>query len=511
MRIPLAKQLDIKAFSGGSITELESGLTNAMVQMVGDIAYVTQRPGIDVFEDAGAQGAGSKGRGIFFWADNNATYLCNDGTLYKGNQGTSISTALTTGTDRVYWLPIGGSVIVLDPQNDEAWSIASNDTVTQITDTDFPTEQTTPIGLADGGAYLNNALYVLGENGVIYGSDSGDGTSWSALNFITASRDPDGGVYLGKHHDSLIAFGFSTIEVYYDAANTTGSPLSRRQDVSYNIGCHSGQAVWEIGDRLFWVGVDAAGAFGVYIMEQFQIRKISTASIDSFITQAILKENYILYASGFSGAGHDFYLLTIATGDLLTPETTLCYDDTSGIWSPWSMTINDITQLPLKQWTKRYGSFSQFGQGILANGDLISINDNIEPIDTLLGYIYVEEGATVEENYVVDGYVQSTTAVGADIAWSVRTGMFDGQTNSYKIPESLRFVGNRTDTSQTLTVKWSDERNDNFNTGRTMDTSTGHKVHRLGRFQRRNHDLSMTGDEQFYLEALELPLRVGND
>jgi len=107
--------------------------------------------------------------------------------------------------------------------------------------------------------------------------------------------------------------------------------------------------------------------------------------------------------------------------------------------------------------------------------------------------------------------VQSTTDVGTNIAFSVRTGMFDGGTNGYKIPESLRFVGNRTDTSQTLTVKWSDESNDNFNTGRTMDTSTGHKVHRLGRFQRRNHDLSMTGDEQFYLEAIELPLRVGND
>ena len=506
MRIPAAKQLRIKQFSGGSITELSSGITNGIVQMVDGIAYITQRPSIDVFEDAGDQSAGSKGRGIFYWPDNTTTYICNDDNLYKATQATSISSGITSGTKRCYWIPIGGKIIFLNPQGDEAFSIASNDTVAEITNTNFPPKQTPAVGLADGGAYLNNALYVLGENGTVYGSDSGDGETWSALNFISASRDPDGGVYLGKHHDSLIAFGYSTIEVYYDAANPTGSPLSRRQDVAYNIGCAFGEAVWEIGDRIFFIGVDAAGALGIYLMEQFQLKKISTPDLDSFITQAVVKESYSIFGSGFSGAGHDYYLITLATTpDSVTPETTLCYDDTSGLWHPWSTTVNSITQLPVVAWTKRYGSTSQNGQGILANGDLVSINDNLSPVDTLLGYTYVEG------DYVETGYVQSTTDVGTNIAFSVRTGMFDGGTNGYKIPESLRFVGNRTDTSQTLTVKWSDESNDNFNTGRTMDTSTGHKVHRLGRFQRRNHDLSMTGDEQFYLEAIELPLRVGND
>ena len=507
MRIPAAKQLRIKQFSGGSITELSSGITNGILQTVDGIPYITQRPSIDVFEDAGDAGGGAKGRGIFFFADNSTTYICNDDNIYKGSQDTSISAAVTSGSKRVYWVPIGGKVIMLNPEGDEAFSITTGDTVAEITDTDFPPKQTPAIGLADGGAYLNNALYVLGENGTIYGSDSGDGTSWSALNFTTASRDPDGGVFLGKHHDSLVAFGFSSIEVYYDAGNSTGSPLSRRQDVAYNIGCAFGQAVWEIGDRLFFCGVDAAGALGIYVMEQFQLRKISTTDIDSFITQAVVKEGYALMASGFSGAGHDFYLLTLTTTPAATivPETTLCFDDTSGLWHPWSTTINDITQLPLIAWTKRYGSTSQNGEGILSNGDLISVNDNLSPVDTLLGTRYVEG------DYVVDGYVQNATDIGTNIPFSVRTGMFDGGTNGYKIPESLRFVGNRTDTSQTLTVKWSDESNDNFNTGRTMDTSTGHKVHRLGRFQRRNHDLSMTGDEQFYLEAIELPLRVGND
>jgi len=77
-----------------------------------------------------------------------------------------------------------------DPENDEAWSITTGDAVAAIA-SNFPST------LAAGGSVLNNALYVMDTAGVIYGSESGDGTTWNALNFISAARDPDGGVYLG--------------------------------------------------------------------------------------------------------------------------------------------------------------------------------------------------------------------------------------------------------------------------------------------------------------------------
>ena len=123
MRLPAANQLRIKNFSGGSITELSSGITNGVVQTVGDVPYITQRPGIDIWDDASDQSAGAAGRGIFYWADNMTTYLFNAGTIYKGTQATSISTSPTTGTKRVYWIPIGGKIIMLNPESDEAFSI----------------------------------------------------------------------------------------------------------------------------------------------------------------------------------------------------------------------------------------------------------------------------------------------------------------------------------------------------------------------------------------------------
>jgi len=396
-------------------------------------------------------------------------------------------------------------MLMLDPENDQGFSITSGDVVTEITDVDFPPKQTPAVGLAGGGAVLNNALYVLGEDGIIYGSDDGDGTAWSALNFIAAARDPDGGVYLAKHHDNLIAMGTSTIEVFYDAGNATGSPLSRRQDVSYNIGCVSAESVWEIGDRLFFAGVDSAGAIEVYAFEQFTPRKISTDTIDSFITQAVQKDGYSLMGSGFTAVGHDFYILTLHTVPSdISPELTLVYDSTVGLWYIWETTANDVTNLPLVAWTRHIDLSTQYGQGILSNGDLISVNDNLLPSDTLLASIYVDSG------YVDSGYVVTQGAVGTDITLTVRTGMYDGGSNRYKYPSSIRYAGNRTPNSQTLTIKWADETN-TFNTGRSQDMSINSKEHRLGRFQRRNHEITYAGSDKTWIEGLEMVFEVGNN
>jgi hypothetical protein len=499
IRLPLIQDLHINAFSGGSITELESGITNGIVQTKSGKPYLTQRPSIDVSEDASDLISDAKGRGIFFWQSNSVTYLINDGTLYKATQGTSLSTSPSAGTKRCNFFPIGGKIIMCDSENSEAWSITTGDVVAAVA-SNFPST------LAAGGAVLNNALYVLDETGIVWGSDSGDGETWNALNFIAMNRDPDGGTYLGRHHDNLAAFGPASLEFLYDAGNTSGSPLSRRQDVTWNIGCAIAESAWEIGDRIFWAGVDAAGAIEFYVLENFTPRKISTPTIDSWVTQAIVKNSYTVVGSGFSGAGHDYYIVTfITTPDAIVPETTIVFDSTVGLWYIWYSDVNDIVNLPLVAWTKRDGLTTQYGQGMLANGDIISLNDNLNPQDTVLAYLYVDD------DYVLDGYVQAAGESGTVITMKSRAGMFDGGTNKYKYPESLRYVGDRTPSSQTLTLKWSDENNSSFGTGRSQDMSINSKEHRLGRFQRRNHEVEYAGTDDIWLEGLELPIEVGNN
>ena len=504
MRLATVPQLHINEFAGAGITELESGITNGVGEKRGEINYLTQRPSIDVFADASDNSAAARGRAIYWWDADSTLYILNDGTIWTGNYSASFSTSPTAGTKKCKFFEVGVYLVLLDPENDEGWTITTAGVTAAISDGDFPPNLGTAVPLAHGGAVLDDYLFVLGTNGIIYSSNNGDPTAWTALDFIEAEREPDGGVYLGKHHDNLVAYGFSTIEFFYDAANAVGSPLNRRQDVSYNIGCSSGESVWDEGDRSFFIGVNYSGAFSVYLLENFQIGIVSDSTLDSFLTQAIQRDGYSAVGSGFSAQGHTYYLITLySTPTDVSPAITLCFDAKTGLWSQWETTINGISNLPLVGWTKRTGASERFGEGVLANGDLISINDNLSPTDSILGSTYVADG------YVAVNYVTKTTTEGTPITMKARLGMFDGGTNGYKYPDNYRHVADRTEDSQTLILRWANENSASWNPDRTLDTSVYTKVHQAGRFQRRNHELEYSGTEQIEIEAIEFDVEIG--
>jgi len=139
--------------------------------------------------------------------------------------------------------------------------------------------------LIRGGAYLDGYLFVADDNGQIHNSNLNDITTWTALDFITAEREPDRGVYLGKHKDNIIYIGTRTIEFFYNAGNATGSPLARRQDVSYRVGTAFPNSVVEAGDILYFAGTDAEGTQAIYKLENFQLSVISDYRMNDAMQQ----------------------------------------------------------------------------------------------------------------------------------------------------------------------------------------------------------------------------------
>ncbi|MBT8449488.1 MAG: hypothetical protein KJO69_07355, partial [Gammaproteobacteria bacterium] len=262
MKIPLAVDLDIHKFSGSGITEYESGLTNSIVHVEGGKPVITQRPSIDLTEDASdVVGILARGRGIYYWEQNAKLYIVNDDSIYETTQDSVAKGTITSGTERMKILETIGTprLVFIDAENDEGWTMATSTTVTQITDANFPTT------LCHGGAILDSYTFVMDEDGIIYNSAVDDPTTWPALGFLEAERENDKGVYLAKHHDHIVAFGTRTIEFFYNAGNATGSPLNRRQDIQYNIGCASGLSVWENGDRIYFIGSSPPGQLQVYV------------------------------------------------------------------------------------------------------------------------------------------------------------------------------------------------------------------------------------------------------
>lgn len=496
MRIPLATDLKIKAFASGAITDYDSGMTNSIVTTKNGRTVTQQRPSFDFFELASAHIGDARGRGVYYWDSTSSLYIVNNDSLCKGSQSNTIGT-ISTGTKRCKFSQVGVYLFLVDAENNEAWTITTGDVVTQITDADFPTT------LAHGGPVLNGRAYVMNADGVIYNSADGDPASWGPLDFVDAERRPDGGEALDTHHDNIVAFGPRSIEFLYDNANPVGSLLNRRNDAFYTLGCHSGESIWNNGDALYFIGVENS-VLGVYKIEGFGKHKISNDEIDAFLTQSIVKDSYSAVGSGIGGTGSFIYLITLySTPSDISPTVTIGFDITSGLWGFYTTGINSHTHFPLVDFSIRDGLNVRYGEGILTNGDLISINDNLTPTDSVVASRYIVEG------YIDDTYYEIVAAGTDPIDVTLRLGQNDFGINNKKFCSEVSLVGDTTTSAQTVTVKTADENNDTFTAGRTIDTSAYQTLTRNGSFRRRNHELSHSSTELEQLEALEIEVESG--
>lgn len=504
MRLPLAVDLKINAVNGSSIDDYDSGLTNCIVKKKSGRIIVTQRPSINLFEDASDSVADARGRAIYFWGTSGHRYIVNNNKIYKDSQANAALGTITAGTKKCRFVELGSYLVLIDTENNQGWTITAADVLAEIADTDFPPKQIPAVNLAYGAAVLDEYLVVLDVNGDLYNCDLNDPTSWNALDYLNAERYPDGGTFIGRHHDDIIAIGPRSIEIFYDASNTTGSPLARRQDIAYTVGSNLGESFWEVGDLLFFIGTNDAGELGVYKLVNYGLVKISPDDLDTFLSQAIVQNGYGCDGSGFSAGGHHLYTLTLfTTPSDKSPERTLVYDDAAGLWYPaFTTAIAGHSHFPIVDWTVRSDTATKIGEGILSNGDLIAPNHNLIPQDTKQG------GNYVADNYVQDQYVSSVSSDGTAIPVTIRVGQQDFGTSREKLCPRIDMVGDRAKESQTLTLKWSNNNNDGFATatGRSFDHSKRRPIRNCGKFERRNFQLEHSSTESLELEALDIEL-----
>lgn len=519
-KISLIPDLDIHAFSGSGVTDYNSGMTNCLVHNVNGVNKATQRPSIDITEDASTVSSppdNDRGRGIYYWENNSKLYIVNDNDVFSVTQdSTRLSESTGTfpsGSERVTILEMIGvpRLVILDAENDEGWVMNAAEALTEI-GSNFPST------LVQGGVVLNGFLIVMDEDGTLYNSVVDDPTTFDALSFITAERERDKGVYLGKHHDMVVAFGTRTIEFFYypTPANTTGSVLNRRQDIFYNVGCASGLSVWENGDIIYFLGSKPTGQIQIWKLENFQVTPVSNDTMASYLTQGLTQGSLKVVMTGFAGMGHDILIFTVYTltgggvGEIL-PKVTFSYDTFTGKWGFINTSVAGHTYFPLIAGTKRTGGQNdtvraRTWEGIMYNGDIIAMNDKLVPIDTLLGSDGVFEVGVFE----VDVFVATSSSVGTNISTIIRTGLWDAGSSEYKFQTRETVMMEDTPNTQTLTIRHSDEDSNNFNTGNTVDTSKTRKsVNRMSRFMKRNYQLEYSGDEQFFKEALDVEAELG--
>lgn len=533
-RIPIVATLDPEEQGAGNvIIGAGQSTTNLLYSKYQDQRqFAVTRPPLKGYAespwpDVGGRVAASP-RGVYFWEAANSLIAVDFAQVYKGAYGAEIG-RITGGKDPVFFAEMSDTKLVLtDPENNEVWELTNSSgalTIAEITGT----VQVSLIseGIAGGVVSLDGYCFIMSKQGKIYNSNVDDLTTWGALDFVTTLRVVDAGVYLTKQQENVVAFGTSSIEFFYNAAAPTGSPLKRRDDVVYNVGCSGYKTIHNNGNRIFFVGSTSLGSLGMYKLHDLQLQYVSYDTLDSWINDTLLTDGFDLLVCGGNVGEHYIVYVTSVASDInyllpiWKPIFTAVYDDANQLWGRFTTGLyedqinpEDVNVVfPVISVAERYGTNIQ-GQTLqLLDGKLAVFGTTDESVDSMSGGPYVTEDGDEEsaQEYVLlqSGYM--TTGVGekaANIKLQIITSQWDADTYTNKFMHRFAVVGRtrplRKDADTPITISWTDDDYNTYKGGRPLSVLMDRKLTRLGKFKRRAFKLDYEGTNRLRIEALEV-------
>lgn len=438
------------------------------------------------------------------------TYAVDSGLASPATGTITVRRSFKSGTGRVYFFEVGTYLVILDPENNEGWYIASGSSTTlnKITHADFPSNQSPAYTLAKGGFVMNDTLYVPTTAGTLHGCDTSDPTAWNALNVISAEFEPDGGVFAFKHNQYGVFLGPRTCEFFQDAGNPTGSPLSPITHIQHMIGAADLDTFWESGGVNYFLGQSSTGEISAYMLAGMQFKKVSTTDVDSFLTSTVNIENKNIVCSGVAIGGRVFYTITPYHLDASgAPKAiqSLVYDAVHDVWGVWD--LMQVDHCPIVDWTK--STRTEIGKGILLDGKIVTMADDFIPNDR------VNQTGWVEPGWVETGWVSESSTDGTPIRVEVITGLTDLGTMNRKFVSSYRLVcslsGTGFEVNPDVSLYWSNDTNRDYGTARSLSPrNPGQRASRCGSFRWRNHKLVFALNRRLVIRGIDVEATEGN-
>lgn len=201
--------------------------------------------------------------------------------------------------------------------------VQDDDTVYLITDPNFPSPCLPSATFLDG-------YVVIAKGSDVYTCLLNDPYTWPTTDYLSAEQFPDPVKALARQNNQIIVFGEKSIEFFYDAANASGSPLSRNDAAIIQIGIAAPAAVYQNEKFCMFVGQSDSGGRAVWQIDGFQPKKIS----DEYIERILDAENAMgttVHGYGLRTMGHIFFLINLPNMD-----RTIVYDLDEKLWHEWS-------------------------------------------------------------------------------------------------------------------------------------------------------------------------------
>lgn len=461
-RVPLVTGLQNR----GEAANIDARLVNCYAEKSdqGNDFNIYKRPGLIPYSQP--SGGAATGRGVFNW--NGVIYSVFNGTLYSGN--TALGSVANTG---IYtFSSLLGATPSIFFQNAQGNYYFYNTTVGL--QTVVPGSFSSSVW---GQAYLDGTTYVMDGECNIWGSGLNNVATgqWAADNLIVAQSEPCPAVALSKQLVYVVAFKTYSIEMFYDAGKTTGSPLGAVPGQKLNYGLRHFGTLAELSGMLLWVDQIRTGGMSVRIMDQLTAQPCSTPQVERLL-QLADAQGYFEHGNIYSWTakidGHMFYALTIQNLNV-----TLVYDLNQRLWYQWTSPVTG-GYMPI--------AASSFLQGA-----------------TIL------QGQTDGRLYTLSTTV--ATDNGQIVTSDIYTPTFDGGTYRRKLVDKMRVIGDKYP-GNVLSIRVSDDDYTTWSNFRTIDMARNDPtLGNCGTFVRRAWNIRQSNNiGGRIVSALELDIEVGD-
>lgn len=359
----------------------------------------------------------------------------------------------------------------------------------KVTDADYP------FTTFPGVAYLDGTYYVMATDGTVRGSQTAldNPTSWDALSFIRPDQVLGNGAGIVRHLNYIVAFYEFGTQIYYDAGNSPGIPLSPLPNASWTIGCLNGNvpntggsvtgtSVQEFEDVTYFLGQDSARTRTVNTLNGLTLNTISNPYIDRILQRSTLAD---IRSMAFRTGGHGYYCLTLP--DI---AVTLVYDIVFAEWYLWTSTDGSGAET--------FFQFISFSGSTNLNG--------VSPNGLFLQHISNGNVCQINQFSFQEEISDSTFT---PISVRIVTPPYDWGTLNMK---RFSAVNLHADTvASNVMIRYSDDDYNTFSAWRNLDLSTVRKqLVRMGGSRRRSYELLHTANTPFRAYVLQSEIVVSN-
>jgi len=313
----------------------------------------------------------------------------------------------------------------------------------------------------------------LAKGSDIYTCDVDNPLGWTASNFISAEMFPDPIVALSRQNNQVVALGHTSIEFFYDAANAAGSPLSRNDSTTIQMGCAAPYALIGNEKYVFYISQSDSGGRAAWLIDGFQPKKVS----DEYIERILDAEVDMTDCRGFGlrTKGHLFYVI-----NLKTSNRTLVYDSDEKLWHEWASNTN--------------GTNGVFQYDCMAD----NTTGAAYLLHTTNGNLY-----KLDPNH----YLDNTTPIIVQLI----TNKYDMDTYHRKFMHSCKVVGDRYQVANSLRLQWTNDDYQTWSNEKTINLTDDYPAfQRMGVFRRRAFKITHDANTPLRLESLEVEYIEGD-